>query len=54
VAAKSMGVETRIGQTENLLIKYRISGTTAFIVNGKYRVDGVPVDKADQLIEVVK
>jgi protein dithiol oxidoreductase (disulfide-forming) len=53
-AAKSMGVDTRVGQTENLLIKYRISGTPAFIVNGRYRVDGVPVAKADQLIEVVK
>lgn len=53
-AAKSMGVETRVGQTENLLIKYRISGTPAFIVNGRYRVDGVSVDKADRLIEVIK
>jgi protein-disulfide isomerase len=36
------------------LIRYRISGTPAFIVNGKYRVDGVDVNKADHLIEVVK
>jgi len=53
-AATSMGVETRIGQTENLLIKYGISQTPTFIVNGKYRVNGVTLDKADQLIEVVK
>lgn len=53
-AAKSMGIETKIGQAENLMSKYRVGGTPTMIVNGKYRADITSAGgKPEQLVELV-
>lgn len=52
--AKSMGVETKIGQADFLLMRYRVSGTPTMIVNGKYRLDISSAGNEDKLIELVK
>jgi protein dithiol oxidoreductase (disulfide-forming) len=53
-AAKSMGVETKIGQADSLLMRYRVSGTPTMIVNGKYRLDIASAGGPDKLVELVK
>jgi protein dithiol oxidoreductase (disulfide-forming) len=53
-AAKSMGVDTRIGQADSMLIRYGVSATPTMIVNGKYRLDVPSAGGPDQLIELVK
>jgi len=54
-AAQSMGVDTKVGQAENLVMRYHVSGTPTMIVNGKYRLD-IPSagGKPEQLVELVK
>jgi thiol:disulfide interchange protein DsbA len=54
-AANSMGVRTRMGQADNMVMRYRVDGTPTIIVNGKYRTGLGAVDRdAEQLIELVK
>lgn len=53
-AAKSMGVETRVGQADSLIVRYRVSSTPTMIVNGKYRLDIVSAGSEDKVIELVK
>jgi len=53
-AAKSMGVDTQIGQADNMVIRYGVSATPTMIVNGKYRLDVPSAGGPDELIELVK
>jgi protein dithiol oxidoreductase (disulfide-forming) len=53
-AAKSMGVETKIGQADSLIMRYRVSSTPTMIVNGKYRLDIGSAGDPDKLVELVK
>jgi protein dithiol oxidoreductase (disulfide-forming) len=53
-AARSMGAETRIGQADGMLMRYRVSATPTMIINGKYRLDVPSAGGPDQLIELVK
>jgi thiol:disulfide interchange protein DsbA len=53
-AAKSMGAETRIGQADGMLMRYRVSATPTVIINGKYRLDVPSAGGPDELIELVK
>jgi protein dithiol oxidoreductase (disulfide-forming) len=52
--ANSMGVDTRMGQASDMLVRYRVTGTPTIIVNGKYRLDVVSAGGMDQIIELVK
>jgi protein dithiol oxidoreductase (disulfide-forming) len=53
-AAKSMGADTRIGQADDMLMRYRVSATPTMIINGKYRLDVPSAGGPDELIELVK
>jgi protein dithiol oxidoreductase (disulfide-forming) len=53
-AARSMGAETRIGQADGMLMRYRVSATPTMIINGKYRLDVPSAGGPDELVELVK
>jgi thiol:disulfide interchange protein DsbA len=53
-AAKSMVVETQMGQADSQLIRDGVSATPTIIVNGKYRLDVPSAGGPDELIELVK
>jgi thiol:disulfide interchange protein DsbA len=53
-AAKSMGVDTQIGQADNMVVRFGVSATPTMIVNGKYRLDVPSAGGPDELIELVK
>jgi thiol:disulfide interchange protein DsbA len=52
--AKSMDIDTQIGQADNRVIRYGVSATPTLIVNGKYRLDVPSAGGPDELIELVK
>jgi thiol:disulfide interchange protein DsbA len=53
--AASMGVETRMGQADALILgRYGVTGTPTIVVNGKYRADISSAGDPDKLIELVK
>jgi thiol:disulfide interchange protein DsbA len=52
--AQSMGVDTRVGQADNLLIRYRVSSTPILLVNGKYRIDSPAGRNPEAVIALVK
>jgi protein dithiol oxidoreductase (disulfide-forming) len=53
-AAKSMGVDTQIGQADSMLARYRVSATPTMIINGKYRLDVPSAGGPEELVELVK
>jgi thiol:disulfide interchange protein DsbA len=52
--AKSMAVDTQMGQADSMLIRYGVSSTPTIIINGKYRLDVPSAGGPDELIELVK
>lgn len=52
-AADSMGVNTRIGHADDLVMKYGVAGTPTIIVNGRYRLDRSSARGDEGLIELV-
>jgi thiol:disulfide interchange protein DsbA len=52
--ANSMGINTRMGQADDLVLKYQVGGTPTIIVNGKYRLGVRDAGGPDKLIELVK
>jgi thiol:disulfide interchange protein DsbA len=52
--ANSMGINTRMAQADDLVLKYQVTGTPTIIVNGKYRLGVGSAGSPDKLIELVK
>ncbi|HET6602993.1 MAG TPA: thiol:disulfide interchange protein DsbA/DsbL [Xanthomonadaceae bacterium] len=52
-AARSFAVDARIRRSQQLLPRYGVDGTPAFIVAGKYRVTGTSAGSYEQLFEVI-
>jgi protein dithiol oxidoreductase (disulfide-forming) len=52
--ANSMGINTRMGQADDLVLKYQVFATPTLIINGKYRVGAGDAGGPDKLIELVK
>jgi thiol:disulfide interchange protein DsbA len=53
-AATSVGIDTRVNQADDMVLKYHVEGTPTIIVNGKYRLGLRSAGDADKLIEIVK
>jgi protein dithiol oxidoreductase (disulfide-forming) len=53
-AATSMGVNTRMNQADDLVVKYHVDGTPTIIVNGKYRLGLGSAGDPEKLIDLVK
>ena len=52
--AASMGVETKMGQADSLImVKYHVTGTPTLIVNGRYRLDLSSAGGPEKLVELV-
>jgi protein dithiol oxidoreductase (disulfide-forming) len=52
--AGSMGIDSKVNQADDLVVKYHVEGTPTIIVNGKYRLGVASAGGPDKLIDLVK